>query len=112
MMKLLLDANISWRLIDKLKVHFNDCFHVDHIGLTFPATDREIWKQALTNDLLIVTNDNDFLNLANAKGFPPKVILIKTGNQSNLYVEELLIIHKPDIAALNESADYGFLEIF
>jgi len=59
-MKLLLDANISWRLILKLKLHFEDCFHVDHIGITVPAKDIEIWNFALSNNLIIVTNDNDF----------------------------------------------------
>ncbi len=62
-MKLLLDANISWRLVAKLKTHFTDCFHVDHIGLIIPAKDTEIWNHALENDLVIVTNDDDFLNL-------------------------------------------------
>ena len=90
-MKLLLDANISWRLTNKLKSHFTGCFHVDHIGLTLPAKDIEIWNYALTNDLIIVSNDNDFLNLADAKGFPPKVILLRTGNQSTKFIEQLLI---------------------
>jgi predicted nuclease of predicted toxin-antitoxin system len=111
-MKLLLDANIFWRLTAKLKVHFNDCFQVDHIGLTVPAKDAEIWNHALANDLIIVTNDDDFLNLANAKGFPPKVVLLRTGNQSNSYIEELLIKLKVNIDALYQSDDYGFLEIF
>jgi predicted nuclease of predicted toxin-antitoxin system len=73
-MKLLLDANISWRLAAKLQINFNNCFHVDHIGLTIPAKDTGIWDHALANDLIIVSNDDDFLNLANSKGFPPKVI--------------------------------------
>ncbi len=111
-MKLLLDANISWRLVAKLQTHFNDCFHVDHLGLTVPVKDAEIWNHALSNDLIIVTNDDDFLNLANVNGFPPKVVLLRTGNQSNSYIEELLIKHKADIDALYQSADYGFLEIF
>jgi predicted nuclease of predicted toxin-antitoxin system len=111
-MKLLLDANISWRLVAKLQIHFNDCFHVDHIGLTVPAKDAEIWNHALANELIIVTNDDDFLNLANVNGFPPKVVLLRTGNQSNSYIEELLIKHKADIDALHQSANYGFLEIF
>ena len=111
-MKLLLDANISWRIVAKLQTHFTSCFHVDDIGLAIPAKDTEIWNHALANDLVIVTNDDDFLNLANVKGFPPKVILLRTGNQSNSYVEELLIKHKADIDALIQSADYGFLEIF
>lgn len=111
-MKLLLDANISWRLIVKLKLHFNDCLHVDHIGLTIPAKDTEVWNYALSNDLIIVTNDDDFLNLANAKGFPPKVVLLRTGNQSNSFIEDLLIRHKTDIESLFRSSEYGFLEIF
>jgi len=41
-MKLLLDANISWRLVLRLKIQFNDCFHVDHIGLITPVKDIEI----------------------------------------------------------------------
>ncbi len=58
-MKLLLDANISWRLTVKLKSHFTDCFHVDHIGLTVPAYDMSIWNYALLNELIIVTNDDE-----------------------------------------------------
>ncbi len=41
-MKLLLDANVSWRLAVKLKLHFEECFHVDHIGLNIPAKDIDI----------------------------------------------------------------------
>jgi predicted nuclease of predicted toxin-antitoxin system len=111
-MKLLLDANISWRLTAKLQIHFTDCFHVDRAGLSIPAKDAEIWNHALINDLIIVTNDDDFLNLANARGFPPKVVLLRTGNQSTDYIGELLIKHKNDIEALYKSPDYGFLEIF
>ena len=39
-MKLLLDANISWRLAEKLKSHFADCTHVYHIALKIPASDN------------------------------------------------------------------------
>jgi predicted nuclease of predicted toxin-antitoxin system len=111
-MKLLLDANISWRLAAKLKLHFEECFHVDYIGLNVPATDTEIWNYALANGFIIVTNDEDFLNLVNMQGFPPKIILLKTGNQTNTYIEALLIKHKADIHSLYESADYGILELF
>jgi predicted nuclease of predicted toxin-antitoxin system len=111
-MKLLLDANISWRLIANLKPYFTACFHVDHIGLTIPAKDSEIWNYALVNGLIIVTNDEDFLNLASGKGFPPKVVLLRTGNQSNHFIRELLIRHRQDIENLFQSIEYGFLEIF
>jgi predicted nuclease of predicted toxin-antitoxin system len=111
-MKLLLDANISWRLMNRLQTHFEDCHHVDHIGLSVPAKDVEIWDYALEHGCIIVTNDEDFLNFSHFKGFPPKVVLLRTGNQRSSYIEALLIKHKVAIASLNESEDYGLLEIF
>ena len=86
--------------------------HVDHIGITIPAKDIDIWDYALRNNLIIVTNDNDFLNFAEIKGFPPKVVVLRTGNQSNSFIHDLLIKHKSDINDLNQSDDYGYLEIF
>lgn len=86
-MKLILDANISWRLTVSLKNHFDDCFHVDHIGLDIPASDTDIRNYALAAGLTIVTNDDDFLNFTNVKGFPPKVVLLRTGNQSNKFMK-------------------------
>jgi predicted nuclease of predicted toxin-antitoxin system len=110
-MRLLLDANISWRLTDKLKNYFDDCKHVDHIELAVPAPDIDIWEYALKNNMIIVTNDEDFINLINLKGFPPKVILLKTGNQSNRYIESLLIKHIQDIQLLHNTSEVGLLEI-
>jgi predicted nuclease of predicted toxin-antitoxin system len=111
-MKLLLDANISWRLVPKLKAFYTDCFHVDHIELSVPASDILIWNYANDNDLIIVTNDDDFLNLVNLKGFPPKVILLRTGNQSNDFIEQLLIKHIADIGNFKNAVDIGLLEIY
>ena len=60
-MRLLLDANISWRLANKLKIYFDDCKHVDHVGLAVPASDTEIWGYTFQSNMIIVTNDEDFL---------------------------------------------------
>ena len=112
MIKLLLDANVSWRLSAKLKSHFEDCLHVDHIDLKIPASDIEIWNYALKNELMIVTNDDDFINLLNFKGYPPKIILLKTGNQSNRFIEMILIKHKEDINSFYNNDEVGLLEIY
>jgi predicted nuclease of predicted toxin-antitoxin system len=72
-MKLLLDANISWRLAVKLKLHFEECIHVDYTGLAIPAKDIDIWNYALQKKFIIVTNDEDFLNLLNGKDFHPRL---------------------------------------
>jgi hypothetical protein len=50
-MKLLLDANLSWRMTAVLKLHFDDCFHGDSFGLTVPAKDSEIWEYAMVRYL-------------------------------------------------------------
>ncbi len=101
-MKLLLDANLSWRMIAVLKQHFDDCFHVDNISITVPAKDAEIWEYAKQNDLIIVTNDEDFIDFINIKGFPPKVVLLRTGNQNRLFI----------VKNLADSIEIGLLEIW
>ena len=72
----------------------------------------EIWNYAKENNCIIVTNDEDFLNLSGMIGFPPKIVLLKTGNQSNYFLEEIILKHKSDIEALAVSDDYGLIEIF
>lgn len=111
-MTLLLDANLSWRLANQLKLHFTSCIHVDDTGMKIPATDAEIWEYAKLNGLIIVTNDEDFLKLSFVKGFPPKVIFLRTGNQSNHYLLQLLIKHKKPIQEFFYSPETGVLEIF
>lgn len=110
-MKLLLDANLSWGLIRLLPPHFEEVEHVDQCGLSVPASDIEIWNRAKDGDAIIVTNDEDYYHFSLQKGFPPKVILLRTGNQSTERVKSLLIRHKNKILALHESAEHGFLEI-
>jgi predicted nuclease of predicted toxin-antitoxin system len=110
-MKLLLDANISWKLINILTPIFGECTHVDLINLAVPVKDLDIWNYALENGYIIITKDNDFLDLLELKGFPPKVILIKTGNNSSKTLADLIINVKPKIEDL-ENNNYGLLEVY
>lgn len=110
-MFLLLDANISWRLIPHLKPFFSDVRHVERIELNQPAKDSAIWEYAKVNDAIIITSDSDFYKLSVLHGFPPKVVILKTGNQSNSYLLEVLIKHTSDIHNLYSSSEYGLLEI-
>jgi len=108
---LLLDANLSWRSTITLRTHFDRCFHVDDIGLHLPAKDIEIWSYAKRNEMVIVTNDEDFFHLSMLKGFPPKVLLLKTGNQNRKFIEKLLINSKEQIKIFAESFEHGILEL-
>jgi predicted nuclease of predicted toxin-antitoxin system len=109
-MKILLDANISWKLTKLLKPIFGECIHVDLIDLNVPAQDIDIWNYASKNGYIIITKDNDFVDLLEMKGFPPKVVLLKTGNNSSKALTELLINMKLMIEDL-ENSNYGLLEI-
>jgi predicted nuclease of predicted toxin-antitoxin system len=60
---------------------------------------------------LIVTNDEDFLYLSTLRKFPPKVLLLKTGNQSRKFIEQILIDAKDQIKAFIESPEYGIIEL-
>jgi predicted nuclease of predicted toxin-antitoxin system len=84
---------------------------VDDIGLPIPAKDIEIWDYARKQKMLIVTNDEDFFHLSLFKGFPPKVLLLKTGNQRCRFIEQILINNKDKILAFVESSEQGILEI-
>jgi len=111
-MKLLLDANLSWRLVKILKNEFEELIHVDILNLSKPAKDYEIWNHALKNDFAIISNDDDFNILSQRLGFPPKVILLKTGNQSTQYIANLLITRIKDISDFIDYPEYGLLEIY
>lgn len=109
-MKILFDANISWKLIDLITSVFPDCLHADNIGLKFPAKDIEIWLYAKENDCVIITKDSDFADLLEVKGFPPKIIMLKTGNNRNKELAETIIRYEMQIKDFITS-DFGLLEI-
>ena len=112
-MKLLLDANVSWRLVSVLKEHFGECIHVDDVPeLGFPAKDTKIWQHAKDNGYIVITCDNDFNDLIAVRGFPPKIVWLRTGNCSRKFMTDLLIRSKQLIEELWKSKEYGLLEIF
>lgn len=112
-MKLLLDANLSYRLVKKLSDTYPECLHVLRTGLPVPADDIDIWNWAKENDyVLIVTNDEDFKHLVDRLGFPPKVVLLRTGNQSTNFIAGVLKAHLNDLLDLYSSKEIGVLEIY
>ena len=110
-MKLLLDANLSWKLCSLLAPHFGECAHVNKTSLPFPAPDTRIWNYAGENGCIIVTQDSDFLNFLQTKGYPPKIVLLHTGNISTREAERILLQAKPSIEELDQK-DLGLLEIW
>ena len=80
-MKLLLDENLSRRLVPFLQQDYPGSSQVLLLGLG-SATDTEVWQFAKDEGFVIVTRDADFEELSLVWGQPPKVIWLKTRNQS------------------------------
>lgn len=55
------------------------------------ATDKEVWHRARDDDFVILTRDADFQELSLVWGQPPKVIRLKTLNQSRAATLKVLI---------------------
>lgn len=110
-MKLLLDENLSRRLIPFLQADFPDSTQVALLGLE-KTTDREIWQFAKNNDYVIVTKDSDFHELSILYGAPPKIIWLKTGNQSKASTLNALISSRDTIAKAFAEEGKACVEIY
>lgn len=110
-MKLLLDENLSRRIVPLLQAKYPGSSQIALLHLA-AATDREIWEYARANDFVIVTRDSDFHELGTLYGAPPKVIWLKTGNQSKASTLRSLLDRKEDISAALLQDDKNCIEIY
>lgn len=109
-MKLLLDQNISYRLIKKIKTLFPGSQQVKKLGLD-DKPDRLIWDFAKNEGFIVVTFDSDFYDLSLTHGHPPKLIWIKSGNITTRNLEELLSAKALQIENFFNDKDLSCLEI-
>jgi predicted nuclease of predicted toxin-antitoxin system len=106
--RLLLDENLSERLLPLILDRFPDSSHVRMLGLG-GADDLLIWERARTDGALLVTKDEDFLRLSVTRGFPPRVICLAIGNAGNAATAALLLDHAETIEAFSIHPEAGFL---
>lgn len=88
-MKLLIDQNLSYRLVQQLQALYPGTEHVLRLGLINTA-DTVIWEFARQKGFCILTQDEDFLDLSVVRGAPPKVVLLRSGNLPTADIAELL----------------------
>ena len=81
-MKLLLDENLSRRIIPALCQRFPGSSQVVLLGLE-RSTDEQLCDFAAENDFVPVSKDDDFSALVAVRGYRPKLIQIALGNVSN-----------------------------
>jgi predicted nuclease of predicted toxin-antitoxin system len=87
--KLLLDENLSRRLVPRLSDLFPGSTHVTTENL-LRAPDFAIWTYAKVHGYALVTADADFYDLAINLGHPPKVIWLRGCDYPTETAERLL----------------------
>jgi predicted nuclease of predicted toxin-antitoxin system len=87
--KLLLDENLSRKLVHRLADLFPDSIHVSAIGM-LQSGDTAIWDRAKEGGYILVTADADFYELAMTYGPPPKVIWLRSCDYPTSSAERLI----------------------
>ena len=87
-MKLLLDENLSRRLVPALQSEF-----------------------ARDNGFVLVSKDEDFQDLQTLRGYPPKLVVLRLGNASNQLVLDTLLDAAKRVIAVLQQDGIGVVEI-
>lgn len=95
-MKLLLDENLSRRIVPFLQAFYPGSTQVALLNLE-SASDLEIWLYAKTNGYVIVSRDSDFQERSLVAGHPPQVVWLKIPNRSKTVVLNILLDHHTEI---------------
>jgi predicted nuclease of predicted toxin-antitoxin system len=106
--KLLLDENLSRKLVARLADLYPESDHVVDIGLR-SSPDREVWEFAGNGGFMIVTADSDFYELATTLGPPPKVIWLRRWTHPTRDAEQLLRREAVRIADFAADPELGVL---
>jgi len=109
--KLLLDENISRRIVPALQQEFPGTTQVALVGLD-RTEDRTLWEFAKTGGFTIVSKDDDFFGLLSMLGYPPKVILLALGNCTNQQIIDALLRSRSEIEAMLANDDVGVVEVY
>jgi len=110
-MKLLLDQNLSHKLCARLADVFPGSVQARLIGMD-QSDDTQLWQHAKAQDLVIVTQDVDFVNMSLLHGHPPKIIWLRCGNQPSQAIEKILRSNLIAIRAFAADHKAGFMELF
>lgn len=111
-MKVLIDQNISHRIIPFLAEYFDTLTHVREIGL-MNSDDYQIFMYAReTKYDAILTLDEDFQHHILIHNAPPKVIWLRVGNCSTKHLANVIIQNIGDINTFVHNDNFEIIEIY
>jgi predicted nuclease of predicted toxin-antitoxin system len=108
--KLLLDENLSRRLVPSLQESFPGSIHVSIVGM-LQTPDADIWVFTKANGFTILTKDDDFLALAQKYGPPPKLVVIEFGNCTNAQLQARLLNAAAKLWQFASSPEIGIIKL-
>jgi len=110
-MKLLLDENLSRRIIPALQDAYPESSQVALLNLN-STSDQDIWEYAKNENYSIVTQDADFHELSLLLEGPPLVIWLRCGNQPKNILLDKLLINQGQIKEAQQDNDIWCIEIY
>jgi predicted nuclease of predicted toxin-antitoxin system len=110
-LKLLLDQNLSYKLIAALESAFPGTSHVLRLGLD-QSPDVELREYARQQGFTLLTKNTDLVDLCVFRGAPPKVLWLRVGNCSTALIEDVLKRNEGRILAFGEDESQVVLSIF
>jgi predicted nuclease of predicted toxin-antitoxin system len=108
--RLLLDENLSERLLPSVIKLFPGSVHSRSLGLA-GSHDNRIWEQARMGGFVLATRDEDFIRLSVLRGAPPKVIWLNVGNAKTATIAALFQTHSAEIERFAAHEEYTFLAL-
>jgi predicted nuclease of predicted toxin-antitoxin system len=105
-MNFVVDAQLPRRIASWLREQGHDALHTLDLPDGNRTTDPQIVALAMREGRVVVTKDADFVESFILHHRPEKLLLISTGNISNVELELLLLPHLDAIASAFEAADF------
>jgi len=99
--KLLLDENLSDRIIAQIADFYPGSVHVKTLAL-IQTEDLLIWEYAKANDFVILSKDSDFHQRSLLYGHPPKFIYLRIGNCPTSRIVQIL---RDNLDIINQFGD-------
>jgi len=108
--KLLIDENLSRRLVARLADLFPGSTHVADVRL-IESPDAAIWEYANVNGFTILTADADFFELTTTLGPPPQILWLRRWTHPTRDAETVLRREAIRIAQFEADSELGLLVI-
>ena len=96
-MKFLVDAHLPRRLALRLREAGHDALHTLDLPNKNRTTDDEINRVSVQEQRILITKDGDFVDSFLIAREPYKLLLISTGNITNVELEAIFV---PNIASI------------